>query len=170
VPADPAAADPAPAGFFVRTVDSMGTQVGEILAAEPGATRVVVPGLENGTPYRFQVAPADGGVPEFSELSDAVVPGATEEERRTFNQDAPPLEAGTDQLPAAGAAPFGGVFGTAPVITLAALAHYLSTSPGTAALALTTGGLLAACAFLAYKLYRFRASARKAATKEPTKA
>ncbi|WP_091416434.1 peroxidase family protein [Arthrobacter sp. OV608] len=170
VPADPAPADPAPAGFFVRTVDSMGTQVGEILAAEPGATRVVVPGLENGTPYRFQVAPADGGVPEFSELSDAVVPGATEEDRRTFNQDALPLEAGTDQLPAAGAAPFGGVFGTAPVVTLAALAHYLSSSPGTAALALTTGGLLAACALLAYKLYRFRAGARKAATKEPTKA
>jgi hypothetical protein len=163
----------APAGFFIRTVDSLGSQVGEILSAEPGDTRMVVRGLENGAAYRFQVAPADGGSePVFSELSEAVVPGATEDERRIFNQDAPLAGAGSDQpmeqVP--GGAPFGGPFGTAPLFTLAALAHYLATSPGTAALAITTGGLLAACALLAFKLYRFRALAGKTTSKESTKA
>jgi Ca2+-binding RTX toxin-like protein len=185
-PADPAPvdqtpADPAPVapvipvipvtgGFTVRTVDSTGAQVGEILTAEPGATRMVVRGLENGAAYRFQVAPPGGNDPVFSDLSEPVVPGATEQERRIFNQGAELAEAGADQPPAPepAAAPFGGPFGTAPVITLAALAHYLSTSPGTAALAITAGGLLAACALLAFKLYRFRSNARKAQSKEPS--
>jgi hypothetical protein len=140
--------------------------VGEILTAEPGATRIVVGGLENGAAYRFQVAPAGGGEPVFSDLSEPVVPGTAGETRRT-DQDAPLAGSGTDQPQVRGAAPFGGAFGTAPVVTLAALAHYLSTSPGTAALAITTGGLLAACALLAYKLYRARANARKEKSKEP---
>ncbi|VXB76725.1 Animal haem peroxidase [Arthrobacter sp. 9AX] len=167
-PANPAPADPAPvsAGFFVRTVDATGTQVGEILTAEPGATRIVVGGLENGAAYRFQVAPASGGEPLFSDLSEPVVPGTAGDTRRT-DQDAPLAGSGTDQPQAPGAAPFGGAFGTAPVVTLAALAHYLSTNPGTAAFAITTGGLLAACALLAYKLYRARANARKEKSKEP---
>jgi hypothetical protein len=134
----------------------------------------VVPGLENGAAYRFQVAPADGGSePAFSELSEAVVPGASADERPSFNEDVPPEGTGSDQplVPVPGAAPFGGPFGTAPLITLAALAHYLSTSPGTAFLAVTTGGLLAACALLAFKLYRFRAMARRTArSKESTQA
>jgi len=158
-------------GFFVRTVDSAGSQVGEILTAEPGATRMVVRGLENGAAYRFQVAPPSANGPVFSDLSEPVVPGATEDQRRTFNQEAELAEAGADDslAPAPAAAPFGGAFGTAPVVTLAALAHYLSTSPGTAALAITTGGLLAACALLAYKLYRSRANARKVLqSKEPS--
>jgi Ca2+-binding RTX toxin-like protein len=172
-PLNPAPPEQTPGGFFIRTVDSTGSQVGEIISAEPGDTRIVVGGLENGAAYRFQVAPADGGSePVFSELSEAVVPGATEDERRTFNQDAPSAGTGSDQtlVPVPGAAPFGGPFGTAPLITLAALAHYLFTSPGTAFLAMTTGGLLAACILLAFKLYRFRATARKTAFKESTKA
>jgi hypothetical protein len=155
-------------GFFVRTVDSEGTQVGEILTAEPGDTSMVVRGLENGAAYRFQVAPADGGVPEFSELTEAVIPGATEDERRAFNRDAALAEAGADQPldGAPAAAPFGSSFGTAAAFTMAALAGYLATGPGAAVLAITTGGLLAACALLAYKLYRLRANVRKAASKE----
>jgi Ca2+-binding RTX toxin-like protein len=168
-PADPAPAVPATGGFSVRTLDSTGTQVGEILTAEPGATRMVVRGLENGAAYRFQVAPPSANGPVFSDLSEPVVPGAAEDQRRGFNQEAALAEAGADQPLAPAAAPFGGAFGTAPVVTLAALAHYLSTSPGTAALAITTGGLLAACGLLAYKLYRSRANARKVLqSKEPS--
>jgi hypothetical protein len=175
-PADPAPVNPAPAsdatsgGFSVRTVDSTGTQVGDIQTAETGATSMVVRGLENGAAYRFQVAPAGGGnEPQFSDLSEPVVPGATEDERRTFNKDtAGPSAAGpgTQQPLAQMPAPFGGVFGTAAVVTLAAMAQYLATDPGTAALAVTTGGLLAACALLAYKLHRLRANTRKALSKE----
>jgi Ca2+-binding RTX toxin-like protein len=173
-PADPAPADPAPVsgGFSVRTVDSTGAQVGEIQTAETGATRMVVRGLENGAAYRFQVAPSGtGGEPQFSDLSESVVPGATEAEGRTFNEDtAVPSEAGPGgqhQLPQIpGVGPFGGVFGTAAVVTLAAMAQYLATDPGTAALAVTAGGLLAVCALMAYKLYRFRAAARKELSKE----
>ncbi|CCQ45123.1 animal haem peroxidase family protein [Pseudarthrobacter siccitolerans] len=168
-PADPAPVAPVTGGFSVRTVDSTGTQVGEILTAEPGATRMVVRGLENGAAYRFQVAPPSANGPVFSDLSEPVVPGATEDQRRIFNQEAELAEAGADDpvAPAPAAAPFGDAFGTAPVVTLAALAHYLSTSPGTAALAITTGGLLAACALLAYKLYRSRANTRKVQSREP---
>ncbi|MGF9648100.1 peroxidase family protein [Pseudarthrobacter oxydans] len=181
-PVDQAPANPAPVpvsapvtgGFFVRTVDSTGAQFGEILTSEPGATRVVVRGLENGAAYQFQVAPADGGSePQFSELSEPVVPGATEDERRAFNQDlAEQSEAGPvadqplAQVPAA--APFGGPLGTATAVTLAALAEYLVTEPGSATLAITTGGLLAACALLAFKLFRFRANARKVLSEEAT--
>jgi hypothetical protein len=149
-------------GFLLRTVDSEGTQVGEILTAEPGATSIVVRDLENGAAYRFQVAPDDGGVPEFTDLSEVVVPGATEDDRRVFNQGlANPFTAEQPaQVP--GVAPFGGALGTATAISLAALAQYLVTDPGTAVLAITTGGLLAACGLMAYKLYRVRANARKA--------
>jgi hypothetical protein len=144
--------------------------VGDIQTAETGATSMVVRGLENGAAYRFQVAPAGGGnEPQFSDLSEPVVPGATEDERSTFNKDtAGPSAAGpgTQQPLAQMPAPFGGVFGTAAVVTLAAMAQYLATDPGTAALAVTTGGLLAACALLAYKLYRLRANSRKALSKE----
>jgi hypothetical protein len=129
---------------------------------------MVVRGLENGAAYRFQVAPPNANGPVFSDLSEPVVPGANEGERRAFKQGAKLAEAGTDQPLAPAAAPLGGAFGTAPVVTLAALAHYLSTSPGTAALAITTGGLLAACALLAFKLYRSRANARKVPSKEPS--
>jgi Ca2+-binding RTX toxin-like protein len=169
-PTDPAPANPAPvmAGFFVRTVDSTGAQVGEILTAEPGATRMVVRGLENGAAYRFQVAPPSASGPVFSDLSEPVVPGTADNARRSVNEDAPLAGSGADQPQVPGAAPFGGAFGTAPVVTLAALAHYLSASPGTAALAISTGGLLAACALLAYKLHRSRANAGKEKSKEPT--
>ncbi|MET1086964.1 MAG: peroxidase family protein [Arthrobacter sp.] len=169
-PVNPAPADPAPVstGFSVRTLDSTGAQVGEILTAEPGATRMVVRGLENGAAYRFQVAPAGGSEPVFSDLSEPVVPGSADNPGGPVDRDAPLAGSGTDQPQVPGAAPFGGAFGTAPVVTLAALAHYLSTSPGTAALAITTGGLLAACALLAHKLYRSRANARKEKSKEPT--
>ncbi|WP_248762373.1 peroxidase family protein [Pseudarthrobacter sp. SSS035] len=163
---------PAPGGFSVRTVDSTGAQVGDIQTAESGATRMVVRGLENGAAYRFQVAPAGGGnEPQFSDLSEPVVPGATEDQRRTLDPGtAGPLAAGPGteqplaQVP--GAAPFEGPFGTATAITLAALARYLLTDPGTAVLAITTGGLLAACGLLAFKLYRSRSNARRALSKE----
>jgi hypothetical protein len=166
-PADVPVSAPVTGGFFVRTVDSTGAQVGDILTAETGATRMVVRGLENGAAYRFQVAPAEGGSePRFSELSGPVVPGATQDERRAFNQDAalrseaaPVGDQPLAQVP--GVAPFGGALGTATAVSLAALAQYLVTEPGTAVLAITTGGLLAACGLLVLKLYRSRANARK---------
>jgi hypothetical protein len=167
-PQKPAPANPARGGFSVRTVDSNGIQVGEILTAEPGATRMLVPGLENGAAYRFQVAPGGGSDSQFSELSEPVIPGASGNQPQAL-EDAP-VAAGTetDQPPApiSGAAPFGNSFGTATAFVLAALAGYLSTGPGTAVLAVTTGGLLAACGLLAYKLYRFRANTRKASSKQ----
>ncbi|MEQ7736015.1 hypothetical protein ABQG64_06615, partial [Escherichia coli] len=74
-----APAGPVPAsasgGFFVRAVDAAGRQVGEIVTAETGSPRAVVRGLENGSAYRVQVAPATKGEPKFSELSKPVVPG-----------------------------------------------------------------------------------------------
>jgi Ca2+-binding RTX toxin-like protein len=178
-PADPAPVNPAPepapvsAGFSVRTVDSTGAQVGDIQTAETGASRMMIRGLENGAAYRFQVAPAGGdGAPQFSDLSEPVVPGATEDQRRTFNRDtAGPSAAGSGtQQPLAQAAPFGGAFGTVTPIALATLAGYLATGPGSAVLATTIGGLAAAVGLLAYRLQRARANARKAQSKEPTKA
>lgn len=169
-PVNPAPANPAPAGFLVRTVDSNGNQVGAIQAAENGASRMVIRGLENGAAYRFQVAPAGEGEPVFSELSKPVTPGATAEERTRANQrgtverdgEAPLAAAGQDQPPAPGSAPFGGTFGTVAPIALAALAGYVSSGPGAVVAAITTGGLLAAAALLAYKVLRYRAYARKA--------
>ncbi|WP_458781291.1 peroxidase family protein [Arthrobacter sp. D3-16] len=167
-PAEVPVSVPVTGGFFVRTVDSTGAQFGDIVTAEPGATRIVVRGLENGAAYRFQVAPADGGSePQFSELSGPVVPGVMEDEPRAFDQDpavrseaGPVADQPLAQVP--GVAPFGGALGTATAVSLAALAQYLVTEPGTAVLAITTGGLLAACGLLAFKLYRSRANARKA--------
>lgn len=172
-PANPAPADPAPAnvapasgGVAVRTVDATGTQVGEIIMAEPGTSRVVVRGLENGEAYRFQVAPTTGdSEPSFSALSAPVVPGPAAGLRSQAGGSAVapvPAEPVTEQQPAVtGTLPLGGLAAVAPVL-LTALGHYLATGEGATTLGLVIGGLLAAAALLAFRFYSARSKARTA--------
>ena len=59
-------------------VNSAGTQVGALRPAAADATSLQVTGLTNGTAYRFQVAATNSaGTGPYSELSNAVTPGAT---------------------------------------------------------------------------------------------
>jgi hypothetical protein len=167
-PADPPA-NPAPVsgGVAVRTVDATGTQVGEIIMAEPGTSRVVVRGLENGEAYRFQVAPTTGGdsEPSFSALSEPVVPGPGAGLRGQAGGSAVapvPAEPVTEQQPGVtGTLPLGGLAAVAPVL-LTALGHYLATGEGATTLGLVLGGLLAAAALLAFRFYSARSKGRAA--------
>lgn len=169
-PVDPAPAGPAPVaapnpapgpppaagGFFVRTIDASGTQVGEIVTAETGASRVVVRGLENGSAYRVQVAPATKGEPKFSDLSKPVVPG----------KDRPAALELDEQNPVAEGRQSGQELPAAAPIAMTALGKYISGGPESAVLAITTGGLLAAAALLAFRAYRFRTYVRNALSEE----
>jgi hypothetical protein len=61
--------------FQVRVVDRSGAQVGALRTADAGATSLVVTGLTNGTPVRFQVRALNAiGTSDFSALSNEVTP------------------------------------------------------------------------------------------------
>ncbi|HKS00863.1 MAG TPA: peroxidase family protein [Arthrobacter sp.] len=61
--------------FQVRVVDGAGAQVGALRTADAGATSLVVTGLTNGVPVRFQVRALNAiGTSDFSALSNAVTP------------------------------------------------------------------------------------------------
>jgi hypothetical protein len=62
-------------GFVVRVVNAGGNQVGALRPAGAAATSLVVNGLNNGQPVRFQVAATNAvGTSAFSALSAAVTP------------------------------------------------------------------------------------------------
>jgi hypothetical protein len=63
--------------FQVRVVDGSGAQVGALRTADTGATSLVVTGLANGTPVRFQVRALNAiGTSDFSAMSGMVTPAA----------------------------------------------------------------------------------------------
>ncbi|MCU1632241.1 MAG: heme peroxidase, partial [Micrococcaceae bacterium] len=176
-PVNPTPVNPTPEGtavdtvggagaFFIRAIDSLGEQVGEILMADDGAGTVVVDGLEDGETYQTQVAPfGSGGDPLFSEHSVPVTP-VIEDERGTLHHDAGvPSAAGgganDPRAPASAAAPAEGVFGPPAAITMAALAKHFSANPGAGLLILTTGALVVAGGLLTYKRRRFLATVRE---------
>ena len=188
-PADPAPANPAPApvqpnppaagppdgpievsfpgGFFVRTVDAAGRQVGEIITAEPGDSSAVVNGLENGSAYRFQIAPVTDGQPEFSGFSSPVVPGTAEEEltaaQELYKRNTAATGSVEDwQVPPAEASPPESGFAALATIAGAVLTKYMSGGPDSMVLTVTSGGLVAALALLAFRILRFRAVVGKA--------
>ncbi|XAS66570.1 peroxidase family protein [Micrococcaceae bacterium Sec5.7] len=64
-------------GFSVRVVNAAGTQLGALRSAPAGATSLVVTGLANGTPVRFQVSASNAiGTSAFSAFSNTVTPVA----------------------------------------------------------------------------------------------
>ncbi len=153
----------------VRTVDATGTQVGEIIVAEPGTSRVVVRGLENGEAYRFQTAPTtSGSAPSFSALSEPVVPSpaAGRLSQAGGSAVAPvPAEPATEQQPAVtGILPIGGLAAVAPVL-LMGLGQYLATGEGATTLGLVIGGLLAAAGLLAFRIHYARLRGRTAGSR-----
>ncbi|MCU1637069.1 MAG: heme peroxidase, partial [Cryobacterium sp.] len=61
--------------FDVRVFNDAGTQVGGLRTVQAPATSLVVTGLTNGSPYRFQVSASNAeGTSEYSALSNAVTP------------------------------------------------------------------------------------------------
>ena len=164
-PAQPAPVDPpnpAPSGFAIRIVDPAGAQVGEILTTEPGATRTVVRGLDNGTAYRVQVAPTvDGSEPAFSTFSEPVTPLLQGDQSASDQDGMLPLmplpQTDQQQEPEAGPS----AFGMMPPTSLAALAQYLSTGPGPAVFAAAVGALVVVSWFFWHRRFRSQVNARK---------
>ncbi|MFJ4268389.1 peroxidase family protein [Paenarthrobacter nicotinovorans] len=166
---EPAPAEPPtqPGSVAVRTVDPTGTQVGPLILADPGTSKVVVSGLENGVAYRFQAAPVLGNAtPSFTGLSQPIVPSPDSDHRsRDGNtiDDAGPGES-TDnsarQAAEPGTIPLPGQAFSSPA-TLAQLAQYLATDEGTAALNLALGFLLITGGLLTYRLRSPRAESRR---------
>ncbi|MFC5930657.1 heme peroxidase [Cryobacterium melibiosiphilum] len=62
-------------GYSVVVINAAGTQVGALRPAAAGTTSLVVPGLANGSAYRFQVSATNAnGTSAYSALSNAVTP------------------------------------------------------------------------------------------------
>ncbi|MCX8453700.1 peroxidase family protein [Paenarthrobacter ureafaciens] len=167
LPAVPGSAEPVPAqppveagSIAVRTVDPAGAQVGPLIMADPGTTRVVVNGLENGVAYRFQAAPVLGNTaPSFKGLSQPIVPG-TDSDHRTREGDTMGDTGPARQAADPGALPPPAEVSSPPVI-LARLGQYLATDEGTAVAAVAVCSLLAMGSLFTYRLRARRAGSRQ---------
>ncbi|MFE8887183.1 peroxidase family protein [Pseudarthrobacter enclensis] len=170
-PAPPTGPNPQPGGVAVRTVDAAGAQVGPIVVAAPGTSRVVVGGLENGAAYRFQAAPTTGaGARSFSGLSTPVIPKQAAGQHSQANGGPSGANSGRGsavdskipaevQQPAPLAGPTGWPLATP--INLTTLGQYLTTNEGATAAGVVIGCFLAFTAWAALRFRSMRRNARK---------